>query len=233
MRVVAAPLDADAPVRAQMIAVDTDPATQSAQPARGDDVAPLPLGSAPDSLTWCALTTETLPIGAIYDWALRPECGAVVLFSGTVRDHAEHRTGVTLIDYEAYEPQVVPRLHAIDAALREKYPTAGRVCILHRIGPLALSEASVVVAVSAPHRGEAFDAARFGIDALKATVPIWKREHWDGGTDWGLAATDITSVDAWPSASSTKAPSTATSSTVTPSTGTTRTATTGETSVPS
>jgi molybdopterin synthase catalytic subunit len=150
----------------------------------------------PQSDSWCALTTAELPISDIYQWAVRPDCGAVVLFSGTVRDHADGRSGVSMLEYEAYESQVVPRLKAIEESARTKWPTLGRFALLHRIGQLGLGESSVVVAVSSPHRPEALEAARFGIDTLKATVPIWKREHWDGGSDWGLAATEITEAEA-------------------------------------
>jgi molybdopterin synthase catalytic subunit len=143
---------------------------------------------------WLALTTAVLPVGSIHDWSVLPRTGAAVVFSGTVRDHAEHRHDVTLIDYEAYESQVVPRLAAISTQIREQFVDIGRVALLHRIGPLALSEVSVVVAVSAAHRPAAFDAARFGIDTLKATVPIWKREHWAEGSDWGLASQELTNV---------------------------------------
>ncbi len=145
--------------------------------------------------TWLALTEAVLPVGAIHDWAVQPDCGAVVVFSGTVRDHAEHRTDVTLLEYEAYESQVVPKLAAIEADIRSRFNEIGRVALLHRVGPLHLGEVSVVVAVSSAHRPAAFDAARFGIDALKATVPIWKRETWSGGTDWGLAATQISDLN--------------------------------------
>jgi molybdopterin synthase catalytic subunit len=157
--------------------------------------ASLPLVAPATSHTWCALTEDPLPVGAIYEWCVQPQCGAIVVFSGVVRDHAEHRTGVTLIEYEAYESQVVPRLETIAAELRRQWPDAGRVAILHRVGPLKLGESSVVVGVSTPHRGSAFAAAEFGIDSLKATVPIWKREFWDGVSDWGLAATDITEAN--------------------------------------
>ena len=71
-----------------------------------------------------------------------------------------------------------------------------RLALLHRVGDLALSEASVAVVASSPHRPEAFEAARFCIDTLKETVPIWKREHWEGGSDWGQCAHDIRPVDA-------------------------------------
>jgi molybdopterin synthase catalytic subunit len=117
-----------------------------------------------------------------------------VLFSGTVRDHAEGRPGVSLLEYEAYADQVEPRLAAIAAAARDRWPDLGRIVLLHRTGPLAVGESSVVVAASAPHRGEAFDAARFLIDTLKSTVPIWKKEVWDGGEDWGLDAHVVADV---------------------------------------
>jgi len=143
---------------------------------------------APADDTWVALTTDALPAGTVHDWAIRPDCGAVVLFTGTVRDHAEGRPGVTLLEYEAYVEQVEPKLRSIADAARQQWTGLGRIALLHRIGPLALRELAVVVAVSAPHRGEAFDAARWCIDTVKATVPIWKKERWEGGEDWGLAA---------------------------------------------
>ena len=150
------------------------------QPPLGDD-------------TWIALTDEPLPVGAAADWAVRPDCGAVVLFSGTVRDHADGREGVTRLVYEAYAEQVEPRLEAIAKEARNRWPV-GRLVLLHRTGELALEESSVVVVASAPHRGEAFEAARFCIDTLKATVPIWKRETWEGGEDWSQAAHDVIDV---------------------------------------
>ena len=147
--------------------------------------------SAPSANRWLALTDEPLPVAVAYEWAVRPDCGAVVLFSGTARDHAEGRPGVSRLEYEAYEEQVVPRLEAIEDELRRRWPTVGQVALLHRVGPLELGECSVLVVVSAPHRPEAFEAARFGIDAVKASAPIWKRERWEGGEAWGLAAHEL------------------------------------------
>ena len=146
--------------------------------------------------SWLAITDNVLPIAAVYEWCLQPECGAVVLFSGTVRDHAvdEHgnlRADVAHLVYEAYESQAVPAFAAIEAELRERWPQAGRVAVLHRIGVVSLMESSVVVAVSAPHRHEAFEAARFAIDAVKASAPIWKHETWAQGADWGTAAHEL------------------------------------------
>jgi molybdopterin synthase catalytic subunit len=145
---------------------------------------------------WLAVTDQVLPIDATYSWAVRPECGAVVLFSGTVRDHADGRHGVTSLEYEAYAEQVEPRLAAIAAEARSQWPELGRLVLLHRTGVLEVEESSVVVVVSAPHRGEAFEAARFCIDTLKSSVPIWKKETWAGGSDWGTDAAPIGEVGA-------------------------------------
>ena len=146
-------------------------------PATGDD--------------WLGLSGAPLPTDAATGWVVRPDCGAVVVFVGTVRDHAEGRPGVVSLDYEAYVEQAEPRMAAVAAEARTRFPGVGRIVLLHRTGPLALTEAAVVVAVSAPHRGEAFDAARFCIDTVKSTVPIWKKEAWAEGEDWGTDATPV------------------------------------------
>lgn len=146
-------------------------------PASGDD--------------WVALSDEPLPVETALAWAVRPDCGAQVLFSGTVRDSAEGREGVTSLEYEAYAGQVEPRLSAIARQGRARWPTLGRLALLHRVGHLELGQCSVVVVASAPHRPEAFEAARFFIDTLKATVPIWKKETWDGGQGWATRAQPI------------------------------------------
>jgi molybdopterin synthase catalytic subunit len=143
---------------------------------------------------WLALTEDVLSVDAAYSWVLRPDCGAVVLFSGTVRDHAEGRPGVSGLRYEAYEEQVVPKLAAIAAEMRQQWPV-GRILLWHRVGDLALTECSVIVAVSSGHRAEAFEAARFGIEAIKATVPIWKQEAWAEGEDWALGARAVVDVE--------------------------------------
>ena len=82
----------------------------------------------------------------------------------------------------------------IVAEVRRQWPELGRVAALHRVGALDVGETSVLVAVSAPHRAEAFAAARFCIDTLKATVPIWKRETWEGGSDWALCSHPVDQV---------------------------------------
>ena len=102
---------------------------------------------------WVGLSAEPLPIDAALRWAVRPDCGAQVLFSGTVRDHAEGRSGVSQLEYEAYVEQVEPRLARIADEARRRWPVIGRIVLLHRIGVLALEECSVVVVVSSPASG--------------------------------------------------------------------------------
>lgn len=148
-----------------------------------------------DDHTWVGLDTSPLPVDDASSWVVLPACGAVVTFSGTARDHSDDRAGVTVLEYEAYEEQVVPRMEAIAARARIRWPDLGRIALLHRIGPVEIGQSSVVVAVSAPHRDAAFAAARFCIDTLKSTVPIWKREVWDGGESWGLDAQAIAEVE--------------------------------------
>jgi molybdopterin synthase catalytic subunit len=141
-----------------------------------------------------ALTEAPLDLQEAVSWVTRPECGGVVVFAGTVRDHAAGRPGVSELEYEAYGAQVEPRLAAIARHAQIRWPGVGRLVLWHRIGVLAVTECSVLVAVSAGHRGEAFDAARFCIDTLKTTVPIWKRERWAGGEDWGQDAHEIADI---------------------------------------
>lgn len=142
----------------------------------------------PSADTWVALSDEVLPVAEATEWVVLPRCGAVAMFVGTARDHAGDRTGVERLTYEAYEEHAVPKLAAVADEVRRRWPEVGRIALLHRTGALAVGEAAVVVAVSTPHRVAAFDAARYAIDAVKATVPIWKKEAWAGGESWGLEA---------------------------------------------
>lgn len=147
-----------------------------------------------DGNTWVGITADVLPVGDAYQWAVRPGCGAVVLFSGTVRDHADGRAGVQHLTYEAYEEQAVPKLGEIADQVRLRWPDTGAIVLLHRTGRLEVGESSVIVVVSSPHRPEAFEAGRYAIDTLKSSVPIWKHEVWDGGSDWGTGAQVLTPV---------------------------------------
>jgi molybdopterin synthase catalytic subunit len=113
----------------------------------------------------------------------RPDSGATVLFLGTVRDHSPGKQGVTHLDYEAYTEMVESKIaEIVEEALRKW--DALSVAVEHRTGIVRTGEASVAVAVSAPHRPDAFETARYVIDELKSRAPIWKKEHWAGGAEW-------------------------------------------------
>ena len=148
----------------------------------------------PDGDTWLAITDTEPPIADAYRWAVRPDCGAVVLFSGTARDHSEGRPGVSHLAYEAYEEHLLDRFGQLVDEIRDLWPDVRRVVVMHRVGEVPLMEASVIVVVSSPHRDAAFEAARHGIDRLKATAPVWKREVWRDGESWGLDAREIDDI---------------------------------------
>ncbi len=113
----------------------------------------------------------------------RPEAGAIVVFTGTARDHSDGKTEVGHLEYDAYEEHVESSLRVIAGEAAERWPVLA-VVVEHRVGTVAVGEPSVVVAVSSAHRGDAFDAARYIIEELKRRAPIWKREHWPGGAEW-------------------------------------------------
>jgi len=127
--------------------------------------------------------------------------GATVLFLGVVRDHADGRP-VTGMTYESYEEMAVPVLReiALEAAQRID---SDRVAVVHRVGDLTIGEVSVAIAVSSPHRAEAFDASRYVIEEIKKRLPVWKKEHYaDGAREWvdgtvppGAGATSMTPED--------------------------------------
>lgn len=140
---------------------------------------------------WLELTGDPIPVGAIHEWLVRPDCGAQVVFTGTVRDHAGDRTEVTSLTYEAYEEHAVAKMAEVSDEIRRRWPDVRAVALVHRTGRLGLGECAVAVGVAAPHRPEAFEAARWAIDAVKASVPIWKSEEWSAGRDWGTHAAPL------------------------------------------
>ncbi len=148
-----------------------------------------------DARDWVVLTDGELPVDGLHAWAATPRAGAVVTFVGIVRDHAEGRDGVHAMTYEAYDEPALRVMHEIVDDARRRWPDLERVAVLHRVGRLELSEPSVAVAVSAPHRDHAFEAARYCIDTLKETAPIWKQEHWGTGSAWALGDHAIRPVD--------------------------------------
>jgi molybdopterin synthase catalytic subunit len=129
------------------------------------------------------LTHEPIEYHALTESVRSPGCGAVALFLGTVRDLTGDFVTVFL-DYEAYPPMAEKKMEEIEAEVRRRWPV-GEVAMVHRVGRLAVGDISVAVAVSSPHRGDAFEACRFAIDTLKELVPIWKKENApDGSGEW-------------------------------------------------
>ncbi|NNC93039.1 MAG: molybdenum cofactor biosynthesis protein MoaE [Acidimicrobiia bacterium] len=112
-----------------------------------------------------------------------PTAGAVVSFLGTVRNHSPGKTGVTHLVYEAYLELVEAKIAELIDSARSTWPLVG-VAVEHRVGRVEVGELSVAVVVSSAHRADAFAAARYLIDELKAKAPIWKQEHSRDGAEW-------------------------------------------------
>jgi molybdopterin synthase catalytic subunit len=111
-----------------------------------------------------------------------PKAGAISTFHGVVRDNSLGRRVLYLL-YEAYPPMALKEMAKIEEEIRARWSVES-VAISHRIGRLEIGEASVVIAVSSPHRKDAIEACHFAIDRLKQTVPVWKKEYWEGGEIW-------------------------------------------------
>ena len=126
------------------------------------------------------ISEEPLSLDALLAETRRPDCGALAVFSGDVRDHHEGRA-VDYLVYTAHVPVAERVIREIEAEAVTKHDVA--VCrIVHRLGRLAIGDAAVLVVVRAGHRGPAFDAVRYGIDEVKRRVPIWKEEFYADGT---------------------------------------------------
>jgi len=134
-----------------------------------------------------AVTSEPLESDALAALVEAKGDGAVVTFAGLVRDHNQGRQ-VQFLEYEAYEPLAVRALQRIVDEARELWPGA-RVAVHHRLGRLEIGEASIVIAAASAHRADAFAACRYTIERVKQIVPIWKREHFNGGDVWLEGAT--------------------------------------------
>ena len=169
---------------------------QFAQPSAaledGDEVAFLPPVSggagryiqeiADETGHWFALTRQPIETGELERRLLRGEDGAVVTFQGVVRNKSKGRP-TQFLEYECYEPMAVRMMAEIGREIAGTH-TIGRIAMVHGLGRLEIGETSVAVVVTAPHRRAAFDAALEGINRLKRTVPVWKKEHFADGEVW-------------------------------------------------
>jgi molybdopterin synthase catalytic subunit len=140
-------------------------------------------GEASSSADIFRVTDTPLSPDAITAQVDDPGAGGIVMFSGVVRNQTDGRP-VKFLEYEAHAPMAEAKMREIGDAIRARWAGVRRVAMLHRIGRLEIGEASVLIAVSAAHRGDAFEACRYAIDTLKRTVPVWKKEHFEDGEVW-------------------------------------------------
>jgi molybdopterin synthase catalytic subunit len=134
-------------------------------------------------LDWIQLHEEPIAAGPVVEFVSAPGVGGIDVFIGTTRAETNPDSRHLLaLDYEAYGPMALKQMQDLAARARERWPAVVRIVLLHRTGRVEVGQASVIVAVSAPHRDEAFTVCRWLIDTLKAEVPIWKREVWDDGS---------------------------------------------------
>ena len=128
------------------------------------------------------IVRERIPTEGIVASLKASEDGAVIAFEGIVRNHSRGKQTLYL-EYEAYETMALAKMREIGAKMREQF-MIDRLAMVHRLGRIEIGETSVLIGVSAAHRGAAFDACRYGIDTLKRAVPIWKREYFADGAVW-------------------------------------------------
>ena len=128
------------------------------------------------------VSDKPIDLSELVRYVTDPEAGAIVPFIGTTRNNNEGRKVIAL-DYEAYPEMAEKELARIGADAAKKWPIC-KMAIVHRLGPVQIGEASVVIVVSSAHRDAAFAASRFAIEEIKKTVPIWKKEVFEGGEVW-------------------------------------------------
>jgi molybdopterin synthase catalytic subunit len=165
-------------------AVNQEFAEWGSRVSDGDEVAFIPpvSGGAHAVGVLFELTRDPLDARRLEAAVSHAGAGAICTFTGVVRDNSRGRS-VTQLDYEAYAEMATAQMRKIADEIADKWPEA-RVAMAHRTGKLEIGEASVVVSVSSPHRAEAIAACQWGIDRLKESVPIWKKEHAADGTFW-------------------------------------------------
>ncbi|PFO07903.1 molybdenum cofactor biosynthesis protein MoaE [Bacillus sp. AFS076308] len=128
------------------------------------------------------ISKEPIDIQAVIDKVIQREAGAITTFIGTVRELTKGKKTLFLI-YEAYEAMAVKKLEQIGREIEERWEGC-KVAITHRVGRLDITDVAVVIAVSTPHRADAYEANRYAIERIKEIVPIWKKEHWEDGEEW-------------------------------------------------
>jgi molybdopterin converting factor subunit 1 len=147
-------------------------------------IPPVSGGSGPDSDgELFRVTTEPLQAQELADLVRRDESGAIALFYGVVRNNSEGQD-VERLEYEAHETMALRKMREVAEATKREFPTISEIGVWHRIGTLEIGETSLLVAVSSPHRAEAFEACHWAVDRVKEVVPVWKKEHWVGGSAW-------------------------------------------------
>lgn len=137
------------------------------------------------------ITDQPILVNDCIEKVVRPEAGAVNTFIGTVREFTKGKRTLFL-EYQAYTAMAEKMLKQIGDEIQERWPGTDTV-IAHRVGRLEISDIAVVIAVSTPHRDDAFAASRYAIERIKKMVPIWKKEHWEDGTKWIGDQTETTS----------------------------------------
>lgn len=128
------------------------------------------------------VTKKAIDLQELVEFVTDPEAGAIVTFIGTTRNNNEGRKVIAL-DYEAYPEMAEKELARLGEEAKKRWKIQ-RIAIVHRIGPVQITEPSVIIAVSAAHRHDAFEACRFAIEEIKKSVPIWKKEVFEGGEVW-------------------------------------------------
>jgi molybdopterin synthase catalytic subunit len=129
------------------------------------------------------ITHDSIDVSAVTQSVADDSSGATVLFLGTVRDHSDETSQVSEMYYEAYTEMAEAAMKEIEDAAARRWKLK-KFTAIHRVGTMSVGEVSVAIAVSAEHRGDAFEACRYAIDTIKKTVPLWKKEIFDSGSRW-------------------------------------------------